>query len=864
MIEYVCYYNFLFLILEKNTIVLKPVIFLAFANDKVDYARYLRNLPIELDGIRKALAPAVEAGLCEVVERASCTLENILDVFQKYLDRIAIFHYGGHADGYQLLLEQLDGSHAVAHGGGLVSFFAKQKSLKLVFFNGCSTQQQSLELVENGVPLVVGTSNSINDEVATQLSIRFYKGLGIGLSMERAWNDTLDALKIENGSNLKAFYRNKKDLDADVFPWNMYVREGSEIVKQWNLPDEVKNPLFGLPAPLFSHLPERPFRFLERYKKQDAEIFFGRSFYIRELYNRCTDPNSAPVILLYGQSGSGKSSLLDAGLVPRLEQSSEVIYLRRDQELGLLGTLQTAFQVKNPSEQEENKQAGTFQYLQNALETAEGYLKIQINQLIQQIQNQQISSGDSLKNQWIEAEQKTQRPFIILLDQAEEVFTRPMLSQPDEWQVFLQEVYRLFDNLKDRPQGKLVISYRKEYHPEIKELLVHFAIPREEVFLQHLDRNDIIEVVGGLSKNQKLQRKYGFKAEDNLAEEIADDLVASSTTSIAPVLQITLTKLWNMVENQDEHLFTIQNYRHLKKDGIFMGDFFDQQMKKFILRYVELEKTGLALDILYHHTTDLGTANVHSLEELRERYGANEERINEIEALVKEFSNLYLLVENQKDYVGLAHDTLAPVVQQRYKHSDKAGQRAAIILENKSIAFEQNGEVYLDLDDLQIVEQGKNGMRIWTGKEEELIAKSQKRRTEILEREKRQRYFRNAMFVTVSVISIVAAILAVWGYREQGKAKESAKIAEKNAQEAEVNLKEVYKEQIDGLNERRELLQKVGACPDQVFLEFMTIAQNYPEKDSVSKDLEKTIQALETSLCDKNIFLQVKTPTKTE
>jgi hypothetical protein len=84
---------------------MKPLIFLAFANDKVDNARYLRNLPLELDGIRKALQPAVREGLCEVIERANVTIEQIFDVFQTYKDRIAIFHYGGHADGYQLLLE---------------------------------------------------------------------------------------------------------------------------------------------------------------------------------------------------------------------------------------------------------------------------------------------------------------------------------------------------------------------------------------------------------------------------------------------------------------------------------------------------------------------------------------------------------------------------------------------------------------------------------------------------------------------------------------------------------------------------------------------------------------------------------------
>ena len=87
-----------------------PVIFLAFANDRVDDVAYLRNLPKEQDGIRSALQIAVKAGLCEVVERSNASIGQLLDVFQDeyYRDRIAVFHYGGHANGYQLLLETLD------------------------------------------------------------------------------------------------------------------------------------------------------------------------------------------------------------------------------------------------------------------------------------------------------------------------------------------------------------------------------------------------------------------------------------------------------------------------------------------------------------------------------------------------------------------------------------------------------------------------------------------------------------------------------------------------------------------------------------------------------------------------------------
>lgn len=188
---------------------MKPIIFLAFANDRVDYVRYLRNLPLELAEIRKTLQIAQQNGLCEVVERANCTIEDIFDVFQTY--EVAVFHYGGHADGYQFLLEQADGTQARAAAEGIVPFLASQKHLKLAFFNGCSTEQQSLELSEKGVPAVIGTLSEINDEIAKNLAVRFYKGLAQNLSIEKAWQDAENQILTQYGKDTKAYYRPKKN-----------------------------------------------------------------------------------------------------------------------------------------------------------------------------------------------------------------------------------------------------------------------------------------------------------------------------------------------------------------------------------------------------------------------------------------------------------------------------------------------------------------------------------------------------------------------------------------------------------------------------------------------------------------------------
>ena len=71
------------------------------------------------------------------------------------------------------------------------------------------------------------------------------------------------------------------------------------------------------PAPplLAGAFPTRPYKFLDFYTAGDRAIFFGRDRELEELYQRVL---SQPVLVLYGRSGVGKTSLLQAGVLPRL------------------------------------------------------------------------------------------------------------------------------------------------------------------------------------------------------------------------------------------------------------------------------------------------------------------------------------------------------------------------------------------------------------------------------------------------------------------------------------------------------------------------------------------------------------------
>ncbi len=60
-----------------------------------------------------------------------------------------------------------------------------------------------------------------------------------------------------------------------------------------------------------------PYRGLFSFGPEDAEYFFGRDIFIKELYQLTQTKNFIPVL---GASGSGKSSVILAGLVPKLKE----------------------------------------------------------------------------------------------------------------------------------------------------------------------------------------------------------------------------------------------------------------------------------------------------------------------------------------------------------------------------------------------------------------------------------------------------------------------------------------------------------------------------------------------------------------
>jgi len=748
----------------------KPVIFLAFANDRIDQTRYLRQLNNEQQMLRKVLLQAQEAGICEIVERSNASIDDIFDVFQKkyWQDRIAIFHYGGHANSFELLLEQ----QQVAHSEALTDFLGKQKALQFVFLNGCSTQQHALQLTQKGVSAVIASSQSIDDELASKLASRFYEGIANGLSLGRSWQEAKFSIQTLVGKDLKKYYY--KEVNSERFPWDFWLAEGAENIQDWNLPDAADDVLFGLPPIILpKNLPEEPYLFLKSYEREHAALFFGRASYIRQLYQKINSPQTPPLILLYGQSGVGKSSFLEAGIFPRLENEFAVFYIRRNYTKGLLETIKEVLMkefIEIPLAQIYEKEKDfSIDMLQSVLKN-HTHLKPEIELIMQKIAEKELNSlaNTEIKPEialsilWKKIEESYKKPLILLLDQVEETFTMPFSKNGDEWAIFLENIKELF---REDIKGKIILSYKKEHHAEILKKIHYFQIPKSELFLEPFKHSEIVEIVEGIAKNPDLAHFYKLSIDKHLPSMIADDLSSDKNSPIATILQIILTKLWYKAKKSaiNKIHIDIDSYNSLKNKGFGMESFFVQQLNRLHEGFAEEIESGLILDILYLHCSEWSSANTISPYYLEQSYSHCIEKVKNI---IEKLKEVYIII-NEKNNTRLVHDTLAPIVLQHFNQSYLIGQRARRILVNKTENFVRNNSIFLDEYDLEIVEKAANSMRFWTKNEIDLIEKSRKER---LKKLKNRRIVKISFGLLASFVFLALGTVVLLWQESQNKA----------------------------------------------------------------------------------------------
>lgn len=705
-----------------------PVLFFAFANPDERSDAALPALKKEAVRIRAALESGEADGSWDFVSGTEMKRAELIDTFRN--NRVAIFHFGGHSNQQSLWLPAEAAGNQVVNGTLLEEFLSAQPSLQLAFFNSCENQEWASKLARR-VPYVIASVCKLNDAIASDFAEAFYLYLAKGSSVDDAFAQAAGDVmgKQEHEPSLSGWVEKYKqqaptfrtfdeaeefpDPAQATFPWIAVKRGDAAKAGSWKLADAAHDPLIGLP-PLTRDkydLPDRPYVTIKGHGKRDAALFFGRGAEIRALADwvlGSTDP-ARPISLFYGQSGVGKSSLLNAGLLPRLPEECRVAYRRRDQNLidDFYSAIAEILGSKPP-------EAGATAAEISAWREA------------------QVGS-------WLNLPQRS----LVILDQVEEAITHCAGTGNcvgEELREFAAHVREIFLSAP-KPYARLLVSFRKEYLAEIRGYFAEGSAENDPELLDHfwldrLNHDAIVEVVTGAAESRLTRDKYKilFPEGGRLPDLIAGDLLKGDS-SISTVLQILLNELWDAAQPDagGERSYTVALYEGLAVRKNPLEGFYEQQLAAI---YAESAgkgaAEGLELDLLYAHTTELGTSRRRPLDELKLDYP----KIANLDELITANKDRYLLTEPALDPGGaqaaadghltaLAHDTLAPLIRRDYGLSVLPGPRARRLLENRAREWAgKKRATVLDRADLRTVERGLNQMRALTGDEQRLLKAS--------------------------------------------------------------------------------------------------------------------------------------------
>jgi hypothetical protein len=218
-----------------------------------------------------------------------------------------------------------------------------------------------------------------------------------------------------------------------------------------------------------------PYKGLDHYEEQDAPFFFGREVE-RDLV--VANLLAAPLTLLYGPSGVGKSSLLFAGAVPRLRAAPDlaVVTFRAwgsDPVAGLSAAIREAAGLESPE------------------------------------------SDSSLAETIAACTERLDRDLVIILDQFEEYFVYHPQEDGD---------------------GTFAVEFPRALHR--RELPVSFLVSIREDALARLDRfkGRIPGLFGNYLRVDRLNRQAGREAIVRPLEEYEHHLAKSEHVAIEPQL----------------------------------------------------------------------------------------------------------------------------------------------------------------------------------------------------------------------------------------------------------------------------------------------------------------------------------------
>ncbi|MDZ8226351.1 caspase family protein [Nostoc sp. ChiVER01] len=302
-----------------------------------------------------------------------------------------------------------------------------------------------------------------------------------------------------------------------------------------------------------------PYRSLSYFTetKEDAEVFYGRSALTGQLIQQVRDKHR--LIAVLGASGSGKSSMLRAGLLYQMKLGQEIPGSDRwtyitpfTPKESPVNSLQEAFALSFPSCGVDTSQITPLNPPLERGETGKSnFLPLEETGQSSSLPFTRGGLGRGNFTHVIGEELKAlNTPVILIIDQFEECFTMCGDSQRQEFFDCLRELIDCTDNLY------IFIGMRSDFRARWREY-PKFAgrINKPYINVEHLTREEIEEAI------TKPADWVGLGIEGRLEQQLINDV--EDYPGSLPLLQYTLTELWRESRNQGDEVLSLKTYQDL-------------------------------------------------------------------------------------------------------------------------------------------------------------------------------------------------------------------------------------------------------------------------------------------------------------
>ncbi len=449
-----------------------------------------------------------------------------------------------------------------------------------------------------------------------------------------------------------------------------------------------------------------PFKFLDSYKREDESIFFGRDNETEEIFRKLY---SGKLLLVYGKSGTGKSSIINCGLISKIPQED-------------------IFTI--------NIRCGKNAY-SNFIAEIKKYSRIRND-----------NPFEILEDIFYEYS----KPVALIFDQFEEVFILSDEKERSQLASGLNEI------LRSRLKINIILVIREEYFASLTEF--ESVIPglyTNRIRIERMNRYAAMEAI----LKPCLACNVGI--EEGLAEKIIEQLLWQSEGLELTWLQILMDRLYKTAVESDPINPVIRtiDLTGLERIGNVLSNFLDEQLRL-------MPEGDLGEAVLKTMISADGTKKLVSLDDISDALKVTGHSVgnNHLEEILMHLVNVRIISDkNDEGFYELRHDAIAGRIYERMTAIEKDIVEVRQFLDNAFTVYKKRGKL-LSTDDLKYIAPYEG--KLYLAKPSELFIHRSK--IELTRSKKRRR---NLLSAAVLALIVILSGFTIWALREKEKSNQN-------------------------------------------------------------------------------------------